>query len=216
MTQPINPYPSEKPTTGSATRVRRSPVLALAVLLALIGSFVIGCGDDDDDITTDTTPGADVTPGTDTTPDTTPDTTDDATGAAEDAQQDLAQVLRDNGLDSLASAVETVEIQSLVGDSEFTLFAPSDQAFLGLGADETADLLTDPGRLADVLRHHVVDERLTSTELSTMSNVETTEGSNLDIGSDAGTITVNGASVTTADIDAGPGVIHIIDRVLVP
>lgn len=141
---------------------------------------------------------------------------DDAAAEIDARSAELAQTLRDNGMTSLASAVEEADISEVVGDGEFTLFAPSDEAFLALGADETADLLSDPSQLNAVLADHVVTDKIDSSALGGMTVVETRGGASLDVVVDGDTITVGDATVVTADIDVADGVVHVIDTVIMP
>lgn len=154
---------------------------------------------------------------------TVDETAEQIDAAAEDSASEIdertatiAQTLRDNDMESLASAVEQVDATELLGDGEFTFFAPNDEAFLELDADQLADLLSDPAQLVEVLQGHVVTERIDSTALAGMTTVQTRSGSTLDVTVDGGTVTVGGATVVNADIDAADGVIHTIDRVLLP
>lgn len=152
---------------------------------------------------------------------------DDAATEADDAAEDaaaeidersaaVAEVLRDNNLESLASAVELVDATELLGDGAFTFFAPNDDAFLELGADELADLLSDPSQLSTVLQNHVLTERVDSAALAEMSSVTTRADGSLAVTADGGTVTVGNATVVQADIDAADGVIHVIDSVIMP
>ena len=98
-------------------------------------------------------------------------------------------------------------------DTEMTVFAPTDEAFSALPAG-TVDSLLRPSnrdRLAAILKHHVVPQRiiLTGRPLTTL------QGSNLQIMS-AGPAMVSEARVLIPDIKATNGVIHVIDRVLMP
>lgn len=138
------------------------------------------------------------------------------TGEISEQSAELAAILRDNDMATLASAVEQVDVAELIGSETFTLFGPNDEAFLGLTADETADLLADPEQLADVLRNHVVAERIDAAQLAGMASVTTLTDGTLAVADEDGTITVGGAQVVTPDIDAGGGVIHVIDQVILP
>lgn len=110
-------------------------------------------------------------------------------------------------------------VSALQAEGPFTVFAPRNAAFDALGADVVAALLeTGNGDLlSSVLTFHVVaDVAATSGSLSDGQTVTTLEGGSLTIGVDADGVTVNGAAVVQADIEAGNGVVHIIDAVLVP
>ena len=76
-------------------------------------------------------------------------------------------------------------------------------------------LLADPPALARVLTYHVVPGRITSAQITSDSEQKTVEGSVLEIARNGG-VTVNGATVIHADVEAENGVIHVIDRVLIP
>ena len=138
------------------------------------------------------------------------------TEAVTDEQTSLADTLRENGLTSAASALEQVDIEELIGTAEFTFFAPSDDAFLELDPDDMADLLADPDRLATTLQSHIVDERLTADQVSSMESISTVGGTAWDVSDEGGTVMVGDATVTATDIAVGDGIIHVVDRVLLP
>ena len=79
-----------------------------------------------------------------------------------------------------------------------------------------ADLLADPDRLATTLRSHIVDERLTADQVSSMESISTVGGTAWDISVVDGTVTVGDATVTATDIAVGDGIIPVADRVLLP
>ena len=120
--------------------------------------------------------------------------------------------------DSLVDAVVQAELlATLQGTGPFTLFAPTDQAFIDAGIDLVA-LDTPEGKVAlqDILLYHVVSSEVPSSAvtdgmLATMAN-----GDKVKFGVSNGVVTVGGATVTTADVPASNGVIHIIDTVLTP
>ena len=120
--------------------------------------------------------------------------------------------------DSLVDAVVQAELlATLQGSGPFTLFAPTDQAFIDAGIDLVA-LDTPEGKVAlqDILLYHVVSSEVPSSAvtdgmLATMAN-----GDKVKFGVNNGVVTVGGATVTTADVPASNGVIHIIDTVLTP
>lgn len=108
---------------------------------------------------------------------------------------------------------------ALQGDGPFTVFAPNNAAFDALGADVVAALLESGNAdfLTRILNFHVVSGvAAMSGDLTDGQMVTTLEGADLTIGVAGGAVTVNGANVVTADIEASNGVIHIIDAVLVP
>ena len=104
---------------------------------------------------------------------------------------------------------------TLRGAGPYTVFAPSDDAFKALPAKTLSDLAKDKELLKSVLTFHVVPGRQLAAEIKN-GNVKSLQGSNLAL-SKAGTfVTVEDALVTQADISATNGVIHVIDKVLLP
>lgn len=185
------------------THLLSAGFVATALLLA-------GCGNDDTDGAlrdTTTTTGVDGTT-------TTGDVVDEIADSGVQAQRDLEAALRNAGLTSLASAVAQVDLSDVVGDSEFTLFAPNDDAFLALSADDLTDLLADPTQIVDLIRGHiVVGEQITASDLADESTLRTEAGTTLNVESTGTTITVDGAEVVNTE-SAGNGVVHVVDRVL--
>jgi transforming growth factor-beta-induced protein len=117
--------------------------------------------------------------------------------------------------ETLATAVGAAGLEStLDGDGPFTVFAPVNSAFDAIDADELTGNAT---LLTEVLNYHVVSgSALASGDIAEgETTVETVDGADLTINKTAdGTVTVNGATVTTADIQTTNGVIHLIDGVL--
>ena len=97
----------------------------------------------------------------------------------------------------------------------FTVFAPSDDAFKAVPAKTMAELAANKDRLAAVLKFHVVPGKVMAADVKT-GNVKSVQGANLAM-SRAGTfVTVEDAVVTQADVGATNGVVHIIDKVMIP
>jgi uncharacterized surface protein with fasciclin (FAS1) repeats len=118
--------------------------------------------------------------------------------------------------ETLLSAVDAAGLgETLAGGGPFTVFAPTDEAFAALPQGTLQSLLYDPPALARVLTYHVVPGRITSAEITGDSEQKTVEGSTLEIAVNGG-VTVNDATVIKADVEAENGVIHVIDRVLIP
>ena len=134
---------------------------------------------------------------------------------AVEAQKTIAGLAMESGdLSMLASALQKTGLDStLMGEGPFTVFAPDDNAF---GAIDSA-VLNDPARLEDILNYHVVSGKMMSSDLSDGMSIETVNTSPIIISmEDSVTVKVNDANVTTPDIEADNGVIHIIDVVLMP
>jgi len=141
---------------------------------------------------------------------------DTAADAAEQGSAEIADVLLDNGLSSVASAVEMIDFTELTDSPEFTFFAPNDEAFQILEASEAADLLADVDALADVLRNHIIAERVVVADLVDGDVLKTEAGHDLAVVVQGDTVTIGGATITQADIDVAGGVVHVVDQLLVP
>lgn len=120
---------------------------------------------------------------------------------------------------TLEAALLAAELDgTLSGEGDFTLFAPTDEAFEALPANFVNALLTDPsGVLSDILLYHVVGSSAFSGDLSDGQEVITLfDGQSVTVTIDGGNVFINGAQVIIADIEATNGVVHVIDAVLVP
>jgi uncharacterized surface protein with fasciclin (FAS1) repeats len=183
-----------------------------AAIALVAAAALAGCGDDEE--TTDPTQ-AD-TPTTTTVAATTDGNTSTTT-TADDAAERLATALDDAGLASLASLVRTVDVDELLPDREFTFFAPDDGALGSLDSDELRDLLTNPDDVLRILRNHVIDERLESSDLADGDTLTTSAGEELTVSVDGATVTIGDATVVRADVEIGDqGVVHVVDGVLLP
>ena len=119
--------------------------------------------------------------------------------------------------DSLVAAVVQAELlETLQGEGPFTVFAPTDQAFADAGIDLAA-LDNEEGKaaLTDILLYHVVGSEVPSSAVEECGTATAVNGNTLSFGvGDA--VTVNGATVTLPDVATSNGVIHVIDKVLMP
>ena len=120
---------------------------------------------------------------------------------------------------TLVAAVEAADlVTTLKGDGPFTVFAPTDEAFAALPEGTVENLLKPENKeqLISVLTYHVVAGKIMSSDIAgTTAMVESVQGSELDVNATNG-VTVDGATVVTADIETDNGVIHVIDRVVLP
>ena len=144
-------------------------------------------------------------------------------------------------LESVAGLVDT-----LSGPGPFTIFIPTDAAFDKLSGDQQADLFADPEKLARVLKYHIVAGYYTADDLLDRLFLKTLEGQRLRVWSDVSevplgeeeidsggdalnyvssdtvttsvreSITINGGHVLQANVIADNGIMHVIDKVLVP
>jgi uncharacterized surface protein with fasciclin (FAS1) repeats len=107
---------------------------------------------------------------------------------------------------------------SLAGDEQFTLFAPTDEAFSGLPAG-TLDRLLEPANkdeLASLINYHLVNGRKTTTDVGKWQSARTVQGQAAPIKVTEGKLSIGAARVTLPDILAKNGVIHGIDKVNLP
>ncbi|MBM3612426.1 MAG: fasciclin domain-containing protein [Alphaproteobacteria bacterium] len=108
-------------------------------------------------------------------------------------------------------------VETLKGEGPFTVFAPTDAAFAALPAGTVEDLLKpeNKDKLIAILTYHVIAGKVMSTDLSEGLKAATVQGSEVTITLTGGA-KVNGATISTADIAATNGVIHVIDAVILP
>lgn len=125
-------------------------------------------------------------------------------------------IARDPHLSTLNNLVHKAGLaDTLKAAGPYTVFAPTNDAFKSLPAKTMDELSRDPSRLREVLTFHVVPAKLTSGEVKP-GNVSTAQGGNVGV-SKAGTfVTVEEAMVQNADLVASNGVVHTVDRVLMP
>lgn len=218
-----------------------SHVLGWALVGALAGSsvFLTGCGDSDDDNGGTPDASADVDAGGDTDPDVDPDVDPDTdtgpdpdtdtgpdpdtdTGPDTDVTPGLGNIIEvADGAETftiLLTALETAGLtETLEGDGPFTVFAPTDAAFEALLTELgiTAEQLLASETLSQTLLYHVlVGVEVPSSAVTTgpvTTGAELTAWINTADG-----VVINEATVTTADVEASNGVIHIVDSVILP
>ena len=117
----------------------------------------------------------------------------------------------------LAAAEAAGLVETLKGDGPFTVFAPTDDAFAAL-PDGTVENLLKPenkDQLVGILTYHVVAGKVMSTDLQDDMEAATVQGTTVMIDLDNG-VMVDDANVVSADIEASNGVIHVIDKVIMP
>ena len=129
----------------------------------------------------------------------------------------IVETAREAGtFQTLLTAVDAASLGDTLADGgPFTVFAPTDDAFAALPEETVNGLLADPPALARLLTYHVVPGRITSAQITHDSEQKTVEGGVLKLAVNGG-VTVNDATVIQADVEAENGVIHVIDRVLIP
>lgn len=119
---------------------------------------------------------------------------------------------------TLVAAVQAAGlVDTLKGEGPFTVFAPTDDAFAALpdGTVESLLLPENKDQLTAILTYHVVAGKVMSGDLSDGMMAPTVQGGEVTIKTEGG-VMVNDANVTAADIEASNGVIHVIDKVIMP
>lgn len=122
-----------------------------------------------------------------------------------------------SNLSTLVSALTAAGLdQTLNGTGPFTVFAPVNSAFAALPADVVTRLLETGNRaiLTKLLTFHVVPGRITASQLSNGQTLTTVEGTVLPVSIVGGVVRVGGAVVSTTDISASNGIVHLIDGVM--
>ena len=130
----------------------------------------------------------------------------------------------DGRFDTLVAALQAAGLaETLAGEGPFTVFAPTDAAFSRLPEGTVEALLNDIPALTDILLYHVVSGEVLAEQALELGEAETLQGQSVEITFDEGNILipgglafVNDARIRITDIQASNGVIHVIDRVILP
>ncbi len=139
--------------------------------------------------------------------------------ASMESSKNIVEIASENGsFKTLTAALKAADlITVLEGAGPFTVFAPTDDAFAALpkGTVETLLKPENKSKLVKILTYHVLPQKAVSSGL-TSTDVATVEGSNVKIKVGDSGVMVNDAKVAKADIMAKNGVIHVIDKVILP
>lgn len=124
----------------------------------------------------------------------------------------------DGRFTTLVAAIQAADLATTLSDEtkDFTVFAPTDDAFAALPEGTVAALLEEPeGQLTQILLYHVADGRYMAADVVTMDTIDTLQGSALAIDTADG-VKVDSANVIITDVECSNGVIHVIDAVMIP
>jgi uncharacterized surface protein with fasciclin (FAS1) repeats len=140
--------------------------------------------------------------------------------AARAETKDIVDVAAGNGsFNTLVTAIKAADlVDTLKGKGPFTVFAPTDEAFAKLPEGTVEDLLKPENKekLVAILTYHVVPSKVMAADIAGKKTMaKTVEGDELTVDATSG-VKVDEATVTTADVGASNGVIHVIDTVLMP
>jgi uncharacterized surface protein with fasciclin (FAS1) repeats len=137
-----------------------------------------------------------------------------ATPQAPSPITDTAQ--RTPQLTTLATLINDAGLaETLRAGGPYTVFAPSDEAFKAVPAATLQALASDKELLKSVLTFHVLPGKVSGADVKN-GNAKTVQGANVALSKSGSFITVEDAVVTQADVLASNGVVHVIDRVLMP
>ena len=134
------------------------------------------------------------------------------------AEKDIVTIAVEAGsFNTLATALtEAGLIETLQGDGPFTVFAPTDEAFAKLPKGTVEALLKDKEALTKILLYHVVSGNVMASDVVKLNKATTISENDVMVSVVDGKVFINKSQVTTADVKASNGVIHIIDTVLIP
>jgi uncharacterized surface protein with fasciclin (FAS1) repeats len=136
------------------------------------------------------------------------------------ANQDIVDTAVAAGdFNTLAAALNAAGlVETLKGPGPFTVFAPTDEAFAKLPAGTVENLLKPENKdqLVAILTYHVVPGTVMAADVVKLDEAKTVNGKMLTVTTDGGSVMINDAKVTAADIQASNGVIHVIDHVVLP
>ena len=129
---------------------------------------------------------------------------------------DIARTAQCTGVHTslVAALIQAELVETLQGEGPFTVFAPSDQAFADAGIDLASfDSVSGKENLTDILLYHVHAGRFTASDIIDGDTIPMANGDNATISASPG---INAAAIVTADVFTSNGVIHVIDKVLMP
>ena len=127
-----------------------------------------------------------------------------------------AVVADDPQFSVLGTALRAAKLENAFDNGSFTILAPPDTAFAQLPNDTIPSLLKNPEQLKQVLLNHVIDKTLVSAEVIKVNEAKTMQGTVLKVNYTGDAVTIGGAKVTKTDIVCKNGVIHVVDRVILP
>ncbi len=180
--------------------------LGSAVAVGALSLGLVACSDDNKDSSSSNT-------------DETTQTTESTETTTAEAGTIVEVATEAGDFTTLLTAVEAAGLaETLQGDGPFTVFAPTDAAFAALPAGTLDSLLADTDALSNVLLYHVVQgQAVPASDVVGLTEVTMANGDTVTVEVKGDEVILNGnVKVTTTDIQASNGVIHVIDAVLIP
>jgi uncharacterized surface protein with fasciclin (FAS1) repeats len=142
-----------------------------------------------------------------------------STPASVDAQDAdiVATAQAAGGFETLLAAATAADLVGVLqGEGPYTVFAPTDEAFAQIPEAQLQALLADKEALTQVLLYHVVPGKVLAADVVGLSSAETAAGIEVSIHTMGDHVMIDDATVVATDIEASNGVIHVIDRVILP
>lgn len=148
----------------------------------------------------------------------TAEPTEEATEASAELQDIVDTAVGAGSFGTLVAAVQAAGlVDTLKGEGPFTVFAPTEEAFAALPAGTLEALLADPqGQLTQILLYHVVPGKVMAADVTDGLEANTAQGSPVTFMLHDGAVMINDANIVATDIEASNGVIHVIDKVILP
>ena len=141
-------------------------------------------------------------------------------GFARASNQDIVDTAVSAGqFKTLAAALKAADlVTTLKGPGPFTVFAPTDEAFAKLPAGTVENLLKpeNKAKLTAILTYHVVPGAVRAEQVTKLDQAKTVNGAMVKVTTKGGKVTINDATVVKADTAASNGIIHVIDKVILP
>jgi uncharacterized surface protein with fasciclin (FAS1) repeats len=134
-----------------------------------------------------------------------------------DSKKDIVEIASESAKTLAAAVTAAGLVETLQGEGPFTVFALTDAAFAAI--QEDVDNLLKPenkAELADILTFHVVSGNAMAADLEDGQELTTVQGGKLKVAINGDNIMIGDAQVTMADVEASNGVVHLIDKVLMP
>lgn len=133
------------------------------------------------------------------------------------SQKDIVGIASGSAKTLAAAVTAAGLVETQQGAGPFTVFAPTDAAFAAIQSD--VDTLLKPenkAKLANILTYHVVSGKTLAADLKDGQELTTVQGGKLKVSIKDGKVMINDAHVSSADVQASNGIVHVIDKVVMP
>jgi len=133
------------------------------------------------------------------------------------SQKDIVSIASTSAKTLAAAVTAAGLVETLQGNGPFTVFAPTDAAFAAIQSD--VDTLLKPenkAKLVNILTYHVVPGKAMAADLKDGQELTTVQGGKLKVSIKDKKVMINGANVISADVHASNGIVHVIDKVVMP